>query len=298
MMRHWQSSWPGRWLAALRAAVSGARVHPSAALLGARSQIHLGRGATIGQRCVLRADGRGEVTLDAGVWLARDVEIETETQVRIGARTTVQRRCSINGTTRVGADCIFAPDVFVSSGTHPFRHIPHLPIREQEQRLAASGASADAPVWIQDDCWIGAHAVIAPGVTIGKGCVIGANSVVTRDVPPYTVAAGVPARVIGHRLEWTPPTRVDLRSETDAPYVLCPSGPLLVALQPGAARVRVHYDCRRPVQVIVNGAPVALTTGTGEFVVPCADGLPFGAVLRIDDVPAADAATFTRVEAA
>jgi acetyltransferase-like isoleucine patch superfamily enzyme len=275
-------------------------VHPSAALLGAHGQIHLASGATVGQRCVLRADGRGEVTLEPGVWLARDVEIETETHVRIGARTTIQRRCSINGTTRVGADCIFAPDVFVSSGTHPFRHIPHLPIREQERRLGASGGSVDAPVWIQDDCWIGAHAVVAPGVTIGKGSVIGANSVVTRDVPPYSVVAGVPARIIGRRLEWTPPQRVDLQSETDAPYVLCSAEPLLVALEvpPGAGQVRVQYECRRPVQVTANGAPVALAAGGGEFTVPCAQGLPFGAVLRIEGLPTADAATFMLVELA
>ncbi|HEY8048673.1 MAG TPA: acyltransferase [Ramlibacter sp.] len=300
MMRHWQSSPPGRWLAALLAALRGARVHPSAALVGPRTQIHLARGARVGARCVLRADGPGQITLGDGAWLARDVEIETETHVRIGARTTVQRRCSINGTTRLGADCILAPDVFVSSGTHPFRAIPHLPIREQERRLAASGTSVDEPVWIQDDCWIGTHVAIAPGLTIGKGSVVGANSVVTKDVPPYSVVAGAPARVIGRRLEWAPPRQVDMQAETDAPYVLCASDPLLVALQTpiGDQRVRVRYECPAPTRVTANGTQVELAAGGGEFSVPPAQGLPFGAVLRIDDVPANAQVKFTRFDTA
>jgi acetyltransferase-like isoleucine patch superfamily enzyme len=128
------------------------------------------------------------------------VEIETEAQVEIGAGTTIQRRCTINGRTKIGQGCIFAPNVFVSSGTHAFREWPNLPIREQERILAAEGRSLDRAVWIQDDCWLGTNVVVSPGVTIGKGSVIGANAVVTQDVPPYSVVAGVPGRVIAKRL--------------------------------------------------------------------------------------------------
>lgn len=56
-----------------------------------------------------------------------------------------------------------------------------------------------APVVIENDVWIGANALIMPGVTIGEGAVIGGGSVVTKDVMPYTVVAGVPARLIRHR---------------------------------------------------------------------------------------------------
>lgn len=52
------------------------------------------------------------------------------------------------------------------------------------------------PVRIEDDCWIGGGAIILPGVTIGRGCTIGAGSVVTKDIPPYSVAIGAPARVV------------------------------------------------------------------------------------------------------
>ena len=52
------------------------------------------------------------------------------------------------------------------------------------------------PVVIGDDCWIGGNVVILPGVTIGRGCTIGAMSVVSRDVPDFSVAMGQPARVV------------------------------------------------------------------------------------------------------
>jgi acetyltransferase-like isoleucine patch superfamily enzyme len=55
-----------------------------------------------------------------------------------------------------------------------------------------------APIVVEDHAWIGASVTILPGVRIGKGAIIGAGSVVTRDIPPYCVAAGVPARVLRH----------------------------------------------------------------------------------------------------
>lgn len=51
-------------------------------------------------------------------------------------------------------------------------------------------------IHIEDDCWIGANAVILPGVTIGRGSTIGAGAIVSRDVPPYSIAVGIPARVV------------------------------------------------------------------------------------------------------
>ena len=63
-----------------------------------------------------------------------------------------------------------------------------------------------APVTIRDDVWIGAHVTIAKGVQIGRGAIVGANAVVTHDVPEYCIAAGVPAKVIGLR---QPPRQTD-----------------------------------------------------------------------------------------
>lgn len=218
-----QSLWPWRWWNCLRALAGGARVHPSVCLLGNRARIRLGRGSSVGFRSRLDAGSAGQIVLGERVWASSDVEIETNSDVHIGDGTTIQRRCTINGSTRIGAGCLFAPNVFVSSGTHPFRVIPHIPIREQEKMLAASNEGTetlDRPVWIQDDCWLGANVVVCPGVTIGKGSVVGANSVVTRDVAPYSVVAGAPAKSIGRRLEWLPRSSICAACEEDFPYIL------------------------------------------------------------------------------
>ncbi|KAL1642898.1 hypothetical protein SLS58_005139 [Diplodia intermedia] len=69
------------------------------------------------------------------------------------------------------------------------------------------------PVRIDDDCWIGGQVVILPGVTVGRGCTVGAGAVVTRDVPPYSVAVGSPARVIR-----TLPSVEDERADPGNPF--------------------------------------------------------------------------------
>ena len=184
----------------------------------------MGRGTVIAARVRISLGDEAQFAASERVWLAADTDIETSTTVRIGHGTTVQRRCSINGSVRIGRGCIFGPNVFISSGTHPFRFAAHLPIREQERLLAEGGAGAsailDRAVSIQDDCWLGVNVVVCPGVTVGKGSVIGANAVVTRDVRPYSVVAGAPARVVGARLQWVPPHAIRMDKPEDWVYVL------------------------------------------------------------------------------
>ena len=136
--RYIRALWPWRWWCCLRALGDRVRLHPSIYLYGNVNQIKLGYGTVIGARGRLHAGISGRIVTGERVWVSSDVEIETDTEVRIGDGTTIQRRCTINGSTRIGVGCIFAPNVFVSSGTHPFRAIAHLPIREQERRLAGS----------------------------------------------------------------------------------------------------------------------------------------------------------------
>jgi acetyltransferase-like isoleucine patch superfamily enzyme len=281
-----QRLWIWRWMRVLVAATRSVRVHPAALLLGPDRRFVFGTKVKIGARSVLDIGALGSLVVGDGVWISTDVEMQTSTRIVIDRGTTIQRRCTINGTSRIGAGCIFAPNVFVSSGTHAFRVFPALPIREQERRIALShGAryeSLDRAVWIQADCWLGTNVVVSPGVTIGKGSVIGANSVVTRDVPPYSIFAGCPAKSIGVRLDWSPPATVDAAEEEHEIYVLdgartkdddgsygfiadSNSAGFIAALSNGGgkSKIRIFYRARAIATVSVEGHEFSLREGSG-----------------------------------
>lgn len=137
--------------------------------------------------------------------------------IDIGARSAISTGAIIQGGVRLGADCSVqnytmlvgygnadSPDGLIwigdgvriaahgmmIAGNHRFDD-PDRPIRQQ-------GIKA-APIRIEDDVWIGGRVNIMAGVTIGRGSVIGAGSVVTKDIPPGSVAVGIPARVVKRR---------------------------------------------------------------------------------------------------
>jgi len=107
--------------------------------------------------------------------------------VRIGAHSVVNRDVLLDG--RMGL--IIGDNVSISEGVAIFtlEHDPNSP----------DFASRGAPVHIADRVFIGARAIILPGITIGEGAVVAAGAVVTHDVLPYTIVGGVPARPIGER---------------------------------------------------------------------------------------------------
>jgi acetyltransferase-like isoleucine patch superfamily enzyme len=88
----------------------------------------------------------------------------------------------------IGAHCMFANGCFVTDGNHRFDD-PIEPVPWQ-------GFTTKGPTRLGDNVWLGAHVVVTSGVTIGERCVVGANSVVTADLPPFSIAAGSPARVL------------------------------------------------------------------------------------------------------
>ena len=178
------------------------RFHPSAFLLGEIKKFHFDKNVKIGANVRLSVKKDGVISLGKNVWVSYDVEMDTSSKIIIEAQTTIQRRVTINGVVTIGKGCIIAPNVFISSGTHPFREYTGKTIREQEGLIIKEKGSLDSlnkPIIIGDDCWIGVNVVICPGVRIGNGCVIGANSVVTKNIEDNTVVAGVPAKFIGNR---------------------------------------------------------------------------------------------------
>ncbi|GEP98368.1 acyltransferase [Chitinophaga cymbidii] len=107
--------------------------------------------------------------------------------VFIGERVRVGLGNVLIGPVRIGNNVIIAQNVVISGLNHGYQH-PDIPISQQP--------CTTGEITIEDDCWIGANCVVTVGVTIGKHSVIAGGSVVTKDVPPYSIAAGNPARII------------------------------------------------------------------------------------------------------
>lgn len=114
--------------------------------------------------------------------------------VYVGDGVQLARPCRIGGSSKyrvtIGSGTWIAPNAYIVPTTHAFRRRA-LTITEQ------GGRGGD--IVIGEDCWIGMNSIISPGVTLGRGAVVAGNSIVTKDVPEYTIVAGCPAREIGRR---------------------------------------------------------------------------------------------------
>jgi acetyltransferase-like isoleucine patch superfamily enzyme len=135
-------------------------------------------------------DGRLElgenVLLEPGVWLTAPAPA----RISIGAGSFLNRGVMVAAAdlVEIGEHCMFANGCFITDASHRFDD-PQKPVPFQ-------GFSSKGPTRIGDNVWCGVNVVITSGVTIGERCVIGANSVVTHDLPPFSVATGAPAKVI------------------------------------------------------------------------------------------------------
>ena len=131
--------------------------------------------------------------------------------IRIGPRSLIHGTMSLMGSGRIwdrlciGADCQITTPICLELGeriTIGDRVVigHHATIMTTTHEIGGPGQRCGprvyAPVAIEDGCWIGAHATVLPGVTIGSGSVVAAGAVVVRDVPPHSLAGGVPARVL------------------------------------------------------------------------------------------------------
>ena len=107
--------------------------------------------------------------------------------VSIGDHTRIGLHNTIIGPVSIGSHVNLAQGITVTALNHIFS--------DPQKRIDEQGVSTDQVI-IEDDTWIGANAVILPGVTIGRHSVIAAGAVVTKDIPPHSLAAGIPAKII------------------------------------------------------------------------------------------------------
>lgn len=140
-------------------------------------------------------DKRGEILVQLlgrcgeNIWVESPFYCDYGSLISIGDNVFINFNCTILDAAPVviGNNVMFGPNVHLYSATHP-----------TDAATRAKGLEYAKPIEIQDDTWIGGSSVICPGVTVGARTVIGAGSVVTKDMPSDVVAAGNPCRVIRH----------------------------------------------------------------------------------------------------
>lgn len=162
----------------------------------ARARWSLRRADEVGSRVrlrgrpVIRNSGRmiiGERVQLVSTIATLELVSEHGGTLEIGARTLVNFGCSLvaNQSIMIGAHCQIGPyTMMLDNAYHRL---------EPERRLERPPS---APIVLEDNVWIGARVIVMPGVTIGRDAAVGAGSVVTSDIPPRVLAAGVPARVV------------------------------------------------------------------------------------------------------
>lgn len=142
--------------------------------IAAMRNIYLGSNTRIGKGCFLTA-ASGKLYISDNVAISPCVHIGAD-----------------NGLVKIGAHTAIGPGTVIRASNHAFARAD-LPIISQ--------GHTPGTIIIEEDVWIGANCVITPDVRIGKGAIIGAGAVVTKNVEPFTIVGGVPAKEIGSRKE-------------------------------------------------------------------------------------------------
>jgi virginiamycin A acetyltransferase len=158
-----------------------------------RQQLDVREGVSISRNCLLR----GRVTLESHARVARGCQLFGD--IHIGRGSKLNDGIEVVGELTVGNYCALAPDILFQQKNHKINK-PAMQGRfygrvlDNELEHMESG-----PITVGNDVWIGARSIILSGVTIGDGAVVGAGSIVTDDVEPYAVVAGVPASQVKWR---------------------------------------------------------------------------------------------------
>lgn len=137
-------------------------------------------------------NANSNVVIGNKVSLDRGVDIKSNRgEINLGNRAYVgPYTCISGGDITIGENCLIASHCGIYASNHSFDD-PLVDIIEQKSTFQG--------IAIEDNCWLGSGVKVLDGVTIGKGSIVGAGAVVTKNIPPYSIAVGVPAKVISHR---------------------------------------------------------------------------------------------------
>lgn len=155
--------------------------------------VHVDPSCMIAPKATLRVSppGAGSIKIGRNFWMEDHAKLVTHYgNIRIGENCSLNDFSIIRGEVTIGNGVRIGPHCSIIAAGHNFNRID-IPIYMQ-------GAQRK-PIRIEDDVWIGAGSCIIGGVIIGKGCVLGAGSIVTQSIPPYSIAFGNPARVTKKR---------------------------------------------------------------------------------------------------
>jgi acetyltransferase-like isoleucine patch superfamily enzyme len=156
-----------------------------------RGKVEIGDYSKIDKMTYLFGDYETGIKIGQKVDLAPNCRIQGK--VEIGNRSSMAQNGSISGEhvgVFIGEDVMIGPNVVIVAFNHGFSRLD-IPMKNQ--------VNEEEAIHIGNDVWIGANVTIGKGVSIGHGSIIGSNSFVNKDVPPFSIAGGVPARVIGLR---------------------------------------------------------------------------------------------------
>ncbi len=116
----------------------------------------------------------------------------TGSEIEIGDMSGIGAHCVVPGNTIIGKYVMMAPEVHIVNNNHN--------ISSTDIPMCMQGCDTDhPPTVIEDDVWLGVRAILTPGHRIGRGSIVAAGAVVTKDVPPYSIVGGNPAKVIRSR---------------------------------------------------------------------------------------------------
>jgi len=178
------------------------KIHPLARVQSFGSKVQVSQ--VIIKEFVSVIPASGLIILEPGVLIERNSELRgMSNKLQLGRNTTINKGVTMIGDIIVGDSCLIAQNVFISSRSHLIEYSPGLTIREQEAKFLENNTQDDFPsdeVLIGQDVWIGAGVVILPGVRLGDGVIVSANSVVTESFGPNLIIGGIPAQVIRNRI--------------------------------------------------------------------------------------------------